>query len=63
MIFDDFKRELRTECQIEALKRFAVMIAPNYFVAKQWIQQIDNAKYAAKTLCQIRKDIQQHYNA
>lgn len=65
MNFDDIQKELWTECQVEALKRLAVMIAPNYFVAKQWIQQIDNAKYAAKALCQIKKDIQQrqHYNA
>lgn len=65
MNFDDLKQEIWTECQVEALKRLAVMIAPNYFVAKQWLQQIDEAKYVAKTLYQIKKDIQQrqHYNA
>lgn len=64
MNFDDLQQELWTECQVEALKSFATMIAPNHIVAKQWIQQIDEAKYVAKTLCQIRKDIQRrHYNA
>ena len=65
MNFDDIQQELWTECQVEALKNFATMIAPNHVVAKLWLQQIDEAKYVAKTLCQISKDIQQrqHYNA